>query len=51
MKVGLRCCRGGGDAECGRPGAAGGGHWLLVGSKPLPEAAVVGRGEGYAGSA
>jgi hypothetical protein len=50
MKVGVRCCRGGGAGGCGRPVAAGGGHWLLVGSGPLPEA-VIGSGEGYAESA
>ena len=47
----VRQCRWGSDtAGYGRPAAAGGGHWLLVGSQPLPEA-MVGRGESYAGSA
>jgi hypothetical protein len=38
----------GGGVGC--PAAAGGGHWLLVGSEPLPEV-VVGRVDGDAGSA
>ena len=44
-----RECRGGSEtAGCGWPAAAGGGHWLLVGSEPLP-VAVIGSGVGHAG--
>jgi hypothetical protein len=48
--LGRRCRRGSETAGCGCPAAAGGGHWLLAGSRQLPEA-VVGREKGYAGSA
>jgi hypothetical protein len=40
-----RQCRWGSDtAGYGHPASAGGGHWLLAGSEPLPEA-VFGSGE------
>ena len=48
--LGLRLWRGEGDIGGGCPAAAGGGHWLLLGSEPLPEAPVP-RAESYAGSA
>ena len=40
----LRRCWGEGAAGVCGPAAASGGHWLLVGSEPLPEVAV-GSGE------
>lgn len=46
----MRLGRGGAAAEGGCSAAAGGGHWLLVGSEPLPEAIVDGEKEN-AGSA
>lgn len=43
----LRCCW---DGGAGCPAAAGGGHWLLVGSEPLP-VTEMSRETNYAGSA
>lgn len=48
--LGLRLWRGEGAIGCGCPAAAGGGHWLLAASRPLPEA-VAKREKGHAGSA
>ena len=48
--LGLSIGWGEGAAGAGGPAAAGGGHWLLVGSGPLPEAAIS-RDTNYAGSA
>ena len=46
----LRLWWGGEAAGVCCPAAAGGGHWLLVGSEPLPEA-VIGCGQGYSATA
>jgi hypothetical protein len=41
--LGLCLWKGEGSAGCGRPAAAGGGHWRLVSSQLLPVAEMVGR--------
>jgi hypothetical protein len=46
LRLGWGCGAAGGSCLA----AAGGGHWLLVGSEPLPEA-VIGCEQGYAASA
>ena len=38
--LGRQCRWGSETAGCGCPAAAGGEHWLLVGSEPLPEAGI-----------
>ena len=48
--LGLSIGWGEGAAGAGGPAAAGGGHWLLVGSEQLPDE-LMGSGKGHAGSA